>query len=95
MGADGRTLYFVAGGRQLVAASLAPGATMGVAGRRVLFTSPYLVPVGSGRPPYAVSPDGKRFVGLSRLVLNDEARLVVVTNWLAEVRRSRQSADGR
>ena len=94
---DGRTLYFVAGGPQLVAASLAPGAagtTMGVRSRRVLFTSLHLASAGS-RPPYAVSPDGRRFVGLSRFELNEEAKLVVVTNWLAELRRASRGAPAR
>ena len=90
---DGKSLYFVANGRQLVAASLAPGATMGVTGRRVLMTSAYLVLGSSRRPAYSVSPDGKRFVGLS--LVNNEAKLVVVTNWLAELRRSQAGVTGR
>ncbi len=86
-GGDGRSLYFVSRSRELVAASLESGATMAVTNRRTLFTSPYLVATYSSRPPYAVSPDGKRFVGYSVVNLTETARLVVVTNWLAELRR--------
>jgi hypothetical protein len=86
--ADGRTLFFEKGGRQLIAASLAPGATMGVTARRVVLTSPSLVPGNGSRPPFAVSPDGRQLVGVSRLALDAEAKLVVVTNWPAEARRA-------
>jgi dipeptidyl aminopeptidase/acylaminoacyl peptidase len=90
--ADGKTLYFDFRGRFLYAASLAPGKTMGVTARRQLFGDRYFSPGATRRPSYGVAPDGKRFVTLARSA--GEAKIVVVTNWLAELRRS-QRIDAR
>jgi Tol biopolymer transport system component len=94
---DGRSLYYVANLRDLMAATVSPGATMnatmGVTRRRLVTRSQFLTPGASNRPAYAVSPDGKRFVGLSRV--NPDAKLVVVTNWLAELRRTQAGARAR
>jgi hypothetical protein len=38
------------------------------------------------RPPYSVAPDRKRFVTLARSAR--ESKIVVITNWLSELRRS-------
>jgi Tol biopolymer transport system component len=85
---DGKTLYFDFRGRFLYAASLAAGKTMGVTARRQLFGERYFSPGATRRPSYSVSPDGKRFVTLARSA--GEAKIVVVTNWLAELRRSQR-----
>jgi len=85
---DGKTLYFDYRGRLLYAASLAPGKTMGVTARRQLFGERYFAPGATRRPSYSVAPDGKRFVTLARSA--GEAKIVVVTNWLAELRRSQR-----
>jgi eukaryotic-like serine/threonine-protein kinase len=85
---DGKTLYFDFRGRFLYAASLAPGKTMGVTARRQLFGERYFAPGATRRPSYSVAPDGKRFVTLARSA--GEAKIVVVTNWLAELRRSQR-----
>ena len=74
----GRSLFYVANLRNLMEATLLPGASMGVTRRRIATWSPFLTPGASNRPAYALSPDGKRFVGLSRV--NLDAKLVVITN---------------
>jgi dipeptidyl aminopeptidase/acylaminoacyl peptidase len=86
-GRDGRTLYYVAGSRVLMAATLSAGATMAVTSRRAVMSSPHLTTDVRRHPGYAVSPDGKRFVGLARAA--EEWKLVVVTDWLSEYRRAR------
>jgi tRNA A-37 threonylcarbamoyl transferase component Bud32 len=48
----------------------------------------YFSPGATRRPSYGVAPDGKRFVTLARSA--GEAKIVVVTNWLAELRRSQR-----
>jgi Tol biopolymer transport system component len=86
---DGKTLYFNVRG-QLYAASLAPGATMGVTARRRVAAERFIEAGATRRPPYSVAPDGKRFVTLARSA--GESKIVVVTNWLAELRRSQSGA---
>jgi serine/threonine-protein kinase len=84
---DGRTLHYVAGTRLLMAATLSPGAVMAVTARRTVMASPNLMSDIRRRPGYAVSPDGKRVVGLARPA--EDWKLVVVTDWLSEYRRAR------
>jgi hypothetical protein len=86
-GGDGRTLYYVARSRLLMAATLSAGAPMAVTSRRAVMSSPHLTTDVRRHPGYAVSPDGKRFVGLARAA--EEWKLVVVTDWLSEYRRAR------
>lgn len=90
---DGRSLFYVANVRNLMEATLLPGASMGVTRRRIATRSPFLTPGASNRPASALSPDGKRFVGLSRV--NLDAKLVVITNWLAELRRAQAAPTAR
>ena len=85
---DGKTLYFEFRSRFLYAAALAPSATMGVTARRQVFADRYFGPSPSRPPSYSVAPDGKRFVTLARAA--GESKIVVVTNWLAELRRSQR-----
>jgi serine/threonine-protein kinase len=82
---DGKTLYFTVRD-QLYAATLAPGATMGVTSRRQVSVAPFIAAGATRRPPYSIAPDGKRFVTLARSA--GESKIVVITNWLAELRRS-------
>ena len=86
---DGKTLYFNTGS-QLHAATLAPGATMGVTSRRPVSAVRFIAAAATRRPPYSVAPDGKRFVTLGRSA--GDSKIVVVTNWLAELRRSQAGA---
>jgi serine/threonine-protein kinase len=87
--ADGKTLYFDVRS-QLYAATLAPGATMGVTTRRQVSAERFIAAGATRRPPYSVAPDGKRFVTLARSA--GESKIVVITNWLAELRRSQTAA---
>jgi eukaryotic-like serine/threonine-protein kinase len=86
---DGHTLHYLEGAR-LIAVSVSTGERFRVEGRRTLREDQYTVGATTGatsRPPYSFSPDGQRFVAVSRV--DNDARLVVITNWLAELRKNR------
>ena len=79
--ADGKKLYYRVGSR-MMAANLAVGATISVVTRDTVFNATFN---GSGQSTgYDVTRDGSRILG----ILGDQASLqvVVVANWLAEVR---------
>jgi Tol biopolymer transport system component len=84
---DGRTIYFWRGAT-MVAASVVRAPTFRVTGRRDLFTRT------GGPSVYDISPDGKQFVmtapsaGASGTpTVFEPFRLVVVGNWIEELRR--------
>jgi dipeptidyl aminopeptidase/acylaminoacyl peptidase len=90
---DGRTLYYSPAGRQVVAASIQFGSNVEVVARRTVFHVPFPVsPGASSRSPLSVAPDGKRLATLTRTDV--DTKIVVITNWLGELRRNR-SADAR
>jgi serine/threonine-protein kinase len=82
---DGASLYYLSADQsQLLAAALSPGTAMSVTSRRTVLTGSFFA-MGSGNTPqYSASPDGNHFVGLRRA--SEQTQLVVVTNWLAELR---------
>jgi len=82
--ADGRELFFEAPDGGIMAASVTPGADFQVAAPRLLFHAP-----GWTRPlffdsgiPYAVSPDGQRFIVRQTASATDA---VLVQNWPAKL----------
>ena len=78
---DGRRLFY-RHRRELVAATITPGAQFGVSQRRVLFEGAFFTQ-HMAHPSYDVAPDGKHFI-ISRL--DESGQIVVVTNWLNELR---------
>jgi eukaryotic-like serine/threonine-protein kinase len=79
---DGKRLYY-RHGQQVMAAGIVTNGTLHVADRRKLFEGPFTAVGLPFQPSISVSPDGKQFAMLKRLA--DEQRLVVVTNWPAEL----------
>jgi serine/threonine-protein kinase len=78
---DGRRLYYRSG-RALVAVTVTTAPSFGVASRQVLFEGDF---VSTGpHPSYDVSPDGTQFLMLKPT--GDEPQIVVVHDWLAELR---------
>ena len=79
---DGRRLYYREGDRVLEA-SLSTVPTLAVTGRRVLFAGPYMT--DGFHANYDLAPDGRSFVMIKPA--NDDRRLVMVTNWVQELRQ--------
>jgi hypothetical protein len=80
---DGKQLFYRRG-RQLVAAAVTTGDRFTVGATRTLFEGPYQSAGIGARAELSISGDGKRFVMLRHA--DEESRIVVVTNWLTELR---------
>ena len=80
---DGKTLFY-RHGTAVIGVAVALAQTLTVGARRTLFEGPYFSTGALSPRNMAVAPDGKRFVMLRRS--DDDARIVVVTNWLNELR---------
>jgi serine/threonine-protein kinase len=78
---DGRTIYY-RNGTKMFAVSVATVPGLAVTGRRVLFDAPF--DADPFHPNYDVARDGKSFVMLKSA--DDERQLVVVQNWIQELR---------
>lgn len=87
---DGRRLFY-RGEAQLVAATIAAGATFRVVARDTLFTDSFVY-AANPHANYDVTPDGTGFIFLKS---ESEGELVVVANWRAELRRRMASAARR
>ena len=79
---DGRRIFY-ANGNKLLAASVATSPAFSVTAREVLFEGNYLE--AGGHAPFDVAPDGKSFLML-RPVSGNSEEIVVIHNWLAELR---------
>jgi hypothetical protein len=66
---------------------------MAVTARRQILAERFNSAGASRRPRYAVAPDGKRFTMLARSA--GKAKIVVVTSWLTELRRSAAGSSSR
>ena len=80
--ASGRTLYY-RGPTGIVAASLTLGPDVRVSGRRIALAEVQVA--DPTHPSYDVTPDGTRFLILK--ATSGDARGVLVSNWVREVRR--------
>jgi Tol biopolymer transport system component len=78
---DGRTIYY-RNGTKLMAATVAMVPALAVTGRRLVFDAPF--DADPFHPNYDVAPDGKSFLMLKSA--DDERQLVVVQNWVSELR---------
>jgi tRNA A-37 threonylcarbamoyl transferase component Bud32/dipeptidyl aminopeptidase/acylaminoacyl peptidase len=82
---NGRELFFLNGQAELTVVDVAPGSGFSFSPPRTLFsTSPYTAigPV----PSFDVSPDGRSFVFLRETTPTDRNELIVVQNWVDEMR---------
>ena len=77
---DGAVVYYSHEG-SIMAARLARDATLRVAARDVVVKGPF-------REEFDVSPDGSRFLVID--ADTSDSRLVVIPNWIAELRRARR-----
>ena len=89
---SGRELFFRNGTGALVSATVVPAATFTLGAQRVLFdASQYLTVGNQNARSYDVAPGDQRFVFMRRVVATGATgsapmdRLVLVTNWAAEV----------
>ena len=89
---SGRELFFRNGTRALVSAAVVPAATFTLGAQRVLFdASPYLTVGNQNARSYDVAPGDQRFVFMRSVVATGTTasapmdKLVMVTNWAAEV----------
>jgi Tol biopolymer transport system component len=80
---DGKQLFYRRG-RQVVAVAVTTGDRFTMGATRTLFEGPYQTAGGGSRAELSISGDGKQFVMLRRA--DEESRIVVVTNWLTELR---------
>ena len=79
---DGRELYFVSAGNEMIATSIEPGSNLRVGASRPLFRmSP------AGWQDYDVTADGQRFLAVLNVPATDEGAITVTVNWLSLVRR--------
>jgi Tol biopolymer transport system component len=85
---DGRRIFYP-DGTKLLAASVATSPTFSVTARDVLFEGNRAV-MNPGHAAFDVSPDGKSFLMLRRVVANSE-EIVVIPNWKAELRAQGKS----
>jgi serine/threonine-protein kinase len=81
---DGGTLYYVSAG-SILAATLAPGAGVGVTGRKVAMETGQ-IDLNSQNVNWDVFPDGKRFLYIGQ-GSGGAPRLAVVQQWVELVRR--------
>ena len=86
---DGKRLFYRVG-TQVIAVPIANGSVARPGAPRVLFDGAYVALGLVTRQSMSVSPDGKHFVMLRRV--DDDARLVVTTNWVTELRTSISAA---
>ena len=80
--ADGRHVYYRSG-ESVIEATLSTTPMVTVTGRRTLFSGPYATDVYHA--DWDIAPDGQSFVMVRPT--NDQRRLVLVSNWTAELRR--------
>ena len=85
---DGRRIFFINGSR-VVAASVVTSPSFSVSARDVLFEGNYWT--GTGHAGYDVAPDGKSFLML-RPVSGNSEQIVVINNWMAELRARAKDA---
>ncbi len=82
---DGRRLFYF-NGTKFIAASVSTTPTFVVTAREVLFEGNY-PPLGGGHATFDVAPDGKSFLMLKPAAGSNE-EIVVIHNWLSELRAS-------
>jgi Tol biopolymer transport system component len=85
--ASGRELYYLAADRTLMAVDITPGPEPSVGRPRALFRTRVTGDATAYRTPYAVSPDGRRFLIDSVEDTSPHAPITVMINWLERLNR--------
>jgi Tol biopolymer transport system component len=82
---NGRQLFYLSAQNEMMSVEVAPGAGFSISPPKRLFsTAPYspVPPV----PSFDVSPDGQRFLMLRETTPTDRNELIVVQNWVEEMK---------
>ena len=79
--------------RYRIERELGQGGMATVQGTRVLFNAADFIQTAVSRRNYDVSPDGQRFLMVQRADGAKRGQVIVVENWLAEMRR--KSGEGK
>jgi serine/threonine-protein kinase len=82
---SGRELFYLSGANEMMSVTVAPGPAFTISPPRRLFSvAPYtpIPPV----PSFDVHPDGKRFLLLRETTPTDRNELIVVQNWVEEMK---------
>jgi len=85
-GEDGKELYYVAADGKLMAVEIATNPVFQAGVPKALFQTP-LPPSSAAREPWAITPDGKRFLLLALGWQNGQAPFTVVLNWQAGLKK--------
>jgi serine/threonine-protein kinase len=84
--AAGGELFYLDSRSNMVAVRVRTSPSFAVENARILFSAVDFVQVSVSRRNYDVSPDGQRFLMVQRADGAKHGQLVVVENWLAEIR---------
>jgi Tol biopolymer transport system component len=87
---DGKRLFYRAG-PALMAATIRSAPALAVLARDTLFDGPY--PTDPWHPNYDVAPDGRSFIMLRPV--EEHRRLIMVVNWIEELREGADREPGR
>ena len=77
---SGRELFYLNASFEMVAVEVLPGAAFAMGERRVLFR------ISQGFVGYDVGPDDQRFVVIQGRTGGENSELIVVENWLEELK---------
>jgi hypothetical protein len=82
---NGRTLFYINGRNEMVAAEIAAGPTFTVGKQRTLFPVTPFLRIGP-IPSYSLSPDDKHFLMVREGESTQQSELIVAENWLETLR---------
>jgi serine/threonine-protein kinase len=81
----GRELFYISSQNEMMSVQVAPGAAFAISPPKRLFSTTPYTPVGPV-PSFDVSPDGSQFLMLRETAPAERNELVVVQNWVEEMR---------
>jgi hypothetical protein len=84
---EGNELFFLDLRSNMIAARIATTPSFSVVQTRVLFSATDFIQTAASRRNFDVSPDGQRFLMVQRADGAKRGQVVVVENWLEEMKR--------
>ena len=82
---SGRELFYLSSQNEMTSVEVAPGAAFSFSPPRRLFSTAPYTPINPV-PSFDVTPDGKRFLLLRETTPTDRNELIVVQNWVEEMK---------
>ncbi len=82
---SGRELFYLSAQNEMMSVEVAPGAVFSINPPKRLFSTGPYTPIGPV-PSFDVSPDDKRFLLLRKTTPTDRNELIVVQNWVEEMK---------